>query len=494
MTLSCAPCCCGIPCGAARGRPEYREITRDLKRGRVSYVDLSDINDGDAFLRFFECAQSEGELESLSHKMDRMQALTDISEDIAAQATTDSVVEDVILEAILEEMDSEVSPRASPRNRTETASTVDARGRFHSCASDELDTLQPLRAPPRRQDTSRSVLKRSSTVNSVERKSAATAFLKRKVSFAVVREESSAIDLVTESVIRRVRDHFEARKNSEKPTLRRSVTALGWKRSATVTQFDDQLMELTREGMPELISWTSEATVRRYLRSAVGNEDRAVDLLNQAIEYRIRNRNLYGTLPEITFDGRVIGWDNLQHPVLYTCLKNQLAPLAECRDQMVLVFEEAAKLVSENGQYVIILDMYGFRADYNKDCGPLQQWADMLASVNADRIFLILVVDFSSVGKPAWVLMKRYLKDTLKKFAFVRVEEARLMAKSQLKADTASRVCASYDINRDPNADAADRDRHARNTSICDVPFGTRPRSIKTRELATREITTRELS
>jgi hypothetical protein len=231
-----------------------------------------------------------------------------------------------------------------------------------------------------------------------------------------------------------------------------------------------------QQGFPELDEWTSSEHAERMLRAEVQDESIATERLIKAIECRVRGREIYSTLlcNVVVGDCRVIGRDKERRTVMYWCAKSQRCPLKSLIPQILITIEAAIKLTEASDcKICLIADMHNFTASHNLDYSAFKEIGEFLGSVYADRLCYVMVVDFSTVVKMAWSLVKPLMnKRTHAKISFVSEEEARNSLLSKMEKPTYTRIETAFDINRDVTSTAAERIAHAKRTSICDVPLG----------------------
>merc|ERR1712048_594360 len=112
--------------------------------------------------------------------------------------------------------------------------------------------------------------------------------------------------------------------------------------------------------------------------------------------------------------------------------------------------------------------MHGLRPHLNMDFAALKDLTDILGTVYAERIFKIIIVDFSSAANAAWWMLKPMLRPvTREKFNFVGEREAKELSREMFDTATCQCICTTFDVNRDPNKTAEDRALHARRTNLC---------------------------
>lgn len=224
---------------------------------------------------------------------------------------------------------------------------------------------------------------------------------------------------------------------------------------------------------PEL-DWANIFTAKRMLKANIFDQQKAVEMFLQALEFRAKDRKLFQTMHcEARSDMRVIGRDRQEKPIIYMCAGSQTESLKFVRDQFVVTFEAACKITNEDGTVVFVCDMHGLRPHLNLDFMVMKDLADCLGTVFAERIHKIIVVDFSRAAQALWWMLRPMLKETTqRKFAFVGNAQAKEMLKDELDNEMFKRMCDTFDINRDANCTAADQMLHARRTTLCDVPLG----------------------
>lgn len=225
-----------------------------------------------------------------------------------------------------------------------------------------------------------------------------------------------------------------------------------------------------RTRCPEL-EWADLAAAQRMVRAMLGNEERAVKLLVQALELRERDRSLYTTLHcEESCDMRIIGEDKELRPVIYFCAKSQTGGVRAIRDQFITVFETACRMASADnrpGNILFLVDSHDLQTRQWTDFGAITDLADVCGCVFAERIAKIVIVDFSSAAQTAWWVIKRLLNPvTQRKFNFVSLLEAKTMCQEELEMATAKRVLQSFEVNRNNLLSVEDRHLHGKCTSI----------------------------
>lgn len=227
---------------------------------------------------------------------------------------------------------------------------------------------------------------------------------------------------------------------------------------------------------PEL-EWANIFTAQRMLKANTYDHQKAVEMFLHALDMRAKDRELFQTLKcEAQSDMRIIGHDRQERPLVYMCAKSQMKPLKYMRDQFVVTFEAACKMSREegtDGTVMFVVDMHGLQPHLNCDFIAVKDLAEVLGTVFAERIHKIVVVDFSRAAQAAWWALKPLLREaTRQKFAFIGVTEAKQLLKADLDDASFQRICATFDINRDPNSTVEEVILHARRTTICDAPLG----------------------
>mmetsp|Transcript_132983 Transcript_132983/g.315160 ORF Transcript_132983/g.315160 Transcript_132983/m.315160 type:complete len:354 (-) Transcript_132983:60-1121(-) len=217
---------------------------------------------------------------------------------------------------------------------------------------------------------------------------------------------------------------------------------------------------------PEM-QWANEDTARRIWRACEGNQRRADNTFLQAMGIRLRDRKLYTTLEfEKRCDMRVIGYDKDKRPVLYFCALSQRDGLAQIRDQFLATFEAARRMASSaDGRMVCIVDMHGLQTRLNADFTAVNDLAETLGTVFAERMSRIIIVDFSYAAQTVWWMLKPFLSEvTQRKFSFVGAEKAGDLVRNELDEATARKVVKSFEVNR-ASLDKA-REAHNEQTTI----------------------------
>jgi len=247
-----------------------------------------------------------------------------------------------------------------------------------------------------------------------------------------------------------------------------------WVSRSTSGNLSQVLQERLKDGFPELEEWTSPVHVRRMMRAINNDEKLAGTMLINAIEFRLRDRELYRSMRcPVHCDVRVIGMDRDEHPVVYMCSLNQVSNFRDISPQIYLAFEAAVRITKPGGQVVFIVDMKGFQTKLNMDRGAIKDFADSFGTIFADVLNFVLVIDFNFLAQVLWKVCQPLLSErTRKKISFANEARARDVIRERLQPASAQRVLSSFDINRDQASTVQERDLHAKRTSICDVPLG----------------------
>jgi len=238
-----------------------------------------------------------------------------------------------------------------------------------------------------------------------------------------------------------------------------------WKQKVNIDHYKN-------EG-PEM-DWATLANAKRMLKANFGDTRKAVEMFLQALEFRARDRRLYETMKcQVRSDMRIIGRDIKCRPLVYMCAKSQTEPLKSIRDQFVLTFEAACSLTSDEGQVFFVCDMHGLRPKLNMDARVLKELSDTLGTVYADRIYKIIVVDFSVAAQAAWWVLKPFLSPpTRQKFYFLNKKKSLEVCRGFFSDEILERVATTMEMNRDPKRSREELNLHARRTTLCSVPLG----------------------
>jgi hypothetical protein len=238
----------------------------------------------------------------------------------------------------------------------------------------------------------------------------------------------------------------------------------------------DDFVKKIRDGFPELEEWATREHAARMLRAEVHVVEIATERLIKAIECRVRGREIYNSFLCKTIGGdmRCIGRDQDRRTVMYWCAGSQTENLKVIIPQILITIEAAIKLSESNDSKIcLIADMQNYRTMHNMDYYAFKEIGDYLGSVYAERVFFIMVVDFSPIVRMAWRLIKPLLNErTQAKISFVCEAEARKTLSAKTEKATFARLETAFDINRDKLSTKQERMEHARRTSICDVPLG----------------------
>jgi hypothetical protein len=236
----------------------------------------------------------------------------------------------------------------------------------------------------------------------------------------------------------------------------------------------DLKCELLEEGCPEFEAIANPAVARRLLRATMGDEKQAAKMMLQAAEMRVRDRPLLRSMQcQAVSDARVIGRDLKDRPTIFMSSVTQTRPLKEMKDQLILCFEAASRMTTEEGTVVLIADMRGVRAGLNCDLFALKELSDIMGIVYADRIQQVLVVDFSRAAQAIWWLIKPMMTERTKnKFAFVSVAEAITMVRRQFNDANYQRIVSTFNLTRDRQRSVEEMMIHAQLTALGEVPLG----------------------
>jgi hypothetical protein len=222
------------------------------------------------------------------------------------------------------------------------------------------------------------------------------------------------------------------------------------------------------------LEWATMGAALRMLRANIGDAKDAVEMFVKALKLRAKDRTLLRTMRcEPRSDLRIIGRDLEGRPTIYFCCRSHTEPLRAIRDQCIVTLEAACKLTSEDGKLVLLIDMHCLQPHLWMDLGAITDLADMFGIVFAERVFRIMIIDFSRAATAIWWTIKPMMRQTTRdKFQFVSREKAEASCRRDFDDETFEKIRGSFTINRDPGSSAEDRDQHARRTSVCDVPFG----------------------
>lgn len=235
--------------------------------------------------------------------------------------------------------------------------------------------------------------------------------------------------------------------------------------------------QLLSDALAEL-QWADLSQARRMLKANIGDVQKAVAMFVQALELRVRDREIFVNLRcDVRCDMRILGSDLSERPVVYLCARSQTAPLRCIRDQFILTLEQACKMSGSTqkgeGRLYLIADMHGLQTTWNMDAAALQDLAEMCGTVFADRICKIVIVDFSRAAQAAWWMLKQMLSPvTREKFAFVGTAKALEICRLDLDGATFERLQETLEVNRDPAKSPEEILNHARRTTVHEVPLG----------------------
>mmetsp|Transcript_16132 Transcript_16132/g.48633 ORF Transcript_16132/g.48633 Transcript_16132/m.48633 type:complete len:338 (+) Transcript_16132:46-1059(+) len=236
--------------------------------------------------------------------------------------------------------------------------------------------------------------------------------------------------------------------------------------------FSQRVSELTKCG-PEL-EWADLSAANRMLQANNVDVQKAVEMFVQALEMRARYRDLLQTMRcQTCCDIRVFGRDVEERPVIYMCARSLNVPIGRIREQFMVTFEAACRATSKQGRVLFIVDMFGMRPHLYADFHAVKDLADTLGTVFCERIYRIVVVDFSRAAQAAWWMLKPMLtQKTRDKFAFLSNSRAREHCREMFSPGSYEQLCKTFDVNRDKKASEEERELHARRTTMFDVPLG----------------------
>jgi len=230
-----------------------------------------------------------------------------------------------------------------------------------------------------------------------------------------------------------------------------------------------QLMQLMDAGQPlgslsEFAKeYGDEAFCRRLLRKYDGNIPKAAEKFKHALRWREQNRELIATRHCLHgSDERVVGADVEGHPILYTCLKNQMLPGSQCLDQKVVAMLQAIDNMPPSVETVAhIWDLHGMQfriSDLNPS--PLIQMVQSLEGYFAERLQELIIIDMPRMAlalKDAiWPLVP---EKTKRKVRFVTSAQAKEYIQAKCDAEVASRIRAIMEQNRNPKISLEERKR-----------------------------------
>jgi len=200
----------------------------------------------------------------------------------------------------------------------------------------------------------------------------------------------------------------------------------------------------------------------------IGDAQKAVKMFVQALEMRAEYAMLLSTMRcESRSDIRILGRDREGRPVVYMCARSQTAPLCSVRDQLLITFEAACRLVGDMGKVSFVVDMHGLQPHLNMDIKSAKTLVDLLGTVFAERIDSITIVDFSKAAQAMWWMVKPLVAPaTRKKFAFASLHQARELCKQRFDDSLYLAASRTFDINRDPDSTEEERLQHARETTF----------------------------
>jgi hypothetical protein len=242
-------------------------------------------------------------------------------------------------------------------------------------------------------------------------------------------------------------------------------------RLSTSGDMDEQireLMSLLEPGMPlgDLSDFAKaygdEAFCRRLLGKYPGNAQKCAEKLRQALVWREQHRVLLTTraCPQ-GGDYRVIGADWEQRPVLYMCMRNQLLPLGQCVDFMVVAMLRAVDNMPAGVETAThIWDLHGMMLRLNWNPAPLVAILKMAEGYFAERMHQLIIIDMPKMAgflkDAVWPLLP---EKTAAKVKFLTAAEAQAFVGESCPADVSGRIHSSMDQNRDSRVSLEERKR-----------------------------------
>jgi hypothetical protein len=200
----------------------------------------------------------------------------------------------------------------------------------------------------------------------------------------------------------------------------------------------------------------------RLLNKYPDNVPKCADKLKQALIWREQNKVLLTTRKcQQAGDYRVIGEDLGQRPVLYMCMRNQLLPLGQCVDFMVV----AMLLGIDNMPAGIesathIWDLHGLMLRLNWNPAPLITILKAAEGYFAERMHQLIIIDMPKVAgflkDAVWPLVP---EGTKAKIRFMSAEEARTALGAEVPEKVANRIRVSMAQNRDSTVSLEERKR-----------------------------------
>jgi len=247
-------------------------------------------------------------------------------------------------------------------------------------------------------------------------------------------------------------------------TLKRVTQTLGTSRDEQVRG----LMDLLMPGMPlgELSDFAKaygdEAFCARLLRKYPDNVPKCAEKLKQALLWREQNRVLLTTrkCPQAG-DYRVIGADLAQRPVLYMCMRNQLLPLGQCVDFMVVAMLRAIDNMPAGVETAThIWDLHGMMIRMNWNPAPLVAILKMAEGYFAERMHQVIIVDMPRMAAflkdAVWPLVPEKTREKVK---FMTAEEVQTHVGLHCPTEVAGRIRGSMQQNRDSSVSLEERKR-----------------------------------
>jgi len=137
----------------------------------------------------------------------------------------------------------------------------------------------------------------------------------------------------------------------------------------------------------------------------------------------------------------------------------------------MLMFE-AGMSSSPSGSLNLFFDMHASSIALNMDLKAIKECVDILGTVYAECINMVVIIDFSWAAQTLWRMLKPLLTESTKrKIAFVSRQEAINLAKTMYDTRIFHRICSSIDMDRNRNATKEERLLHARQTAEPVFPF-----------------------
>jgi len=233
----------------------------------------------------------------------------------------------------------------------------------------------------------------------------------------------------------------------------------------------EQIRELTgllEPGMPLAHfsdfakAYGDEAFCGRLLKKYPDNLPRCAEKLKQALIWREQNRVLL-TLRNCPQAGdyRVIGADLERHPVLYMCMRNQLLPMGQCVDFMMVAMLQAIDNMPAGVETAThIWDLHGMMLRLNWNPAPLVAILKAAEGYFAERMQQLIIVDMPRMANfikdAVWPLVPEKTREKVK---FMTVEESQAFVGRACPEDVGLRVRGAMAQNRDSDASLEERKR-----------------------------------